>query len=110
MAVAVAATVAVAQTSTPPAPNTEGNAPIDTHALDYWNHHAREGFMTREQALRYRNRDGSPYMDRMGRPMDATAIDRDGDGRVSQPEWLTYHQGRNYGDATAGGINDNDRR
>ena len=55
-------------------------------ANDYWERHAQEGYMTREDAMGYRWHDG--------RAADFDAIDTDGDGRVSQGEWLAYSGAR----------------
>lgn len=62
------------------------NAQIDPLASQFWTQNAREGFLTRDQALGFRGVDNSA--------LDWNRLDADLDGRVSQSEWSTYHSPR----------------
>jgi hypothetical protein len=48
------------------------------HRSVYWNQHSRDGYLSREDAIRYGAR-------------DFTKIDSDSDGRVSLVEWNAWH-------------------
>lgn len=52
-------------------------------ATQHWEKNAKDGYMTREQAMAYKPSNG--------KPMNFSEADRDGDGRVSQSEWMNYH-------------------
>lgn len=49
----------------------------------FWVKNAKEGHMTRDQAVKYK--------DREGKAVDFERLDADKDGRASKPEWTKYH-------------------
>lgn len=57
----------------------------------YWQQHAQGGYMTPEAAVMYPAPAGR----------NASMIDANGDGRVSQSEWLRHHGESSVGDAAA---------
>ena len=61
-----------------------GSSVGDDTAGAFWTEHARGGYMTKEQAMRYKGADG--------KPMDFKKLDADADGRVSQAEWESYNR------------------
>lgn len=52
-------------------------------ATEYWTNHSKEGYMTREQAMSYKGKDG--------KPMDWKRLNTDTDDRISEAEWTAYH-------------------
>lgn len=72
-------------TTTSPTPQRgqpAGSSVGDDTAGAFWTEHARGGYMTKEQAMKYKGPDG--------KPMDFKKMDADGDGRVSQSEWQSH--------------------
>jgi len=70
-------------TTTSPTPQ-RGQPPgsSDDTAGAFWTEHSRGGYMTKEQAMKYKGKDG--------KPMDFKKLDADSDGRVSQTEWQSH--------------------
>jgi hypothetical protein len=64
-----------------PTPQQGQPAGSDT-AGAFWTEHARDGYMTKEQAMKYKGADG--------KAMDFKKLDADNDGRVSQSEWQKH--------------------
>jgi hypothetical protein len=54
-----------------------------TSPAEYWQQHAKGGFMSEEAAAAYPSPDGHKA--------DFAKIDADKDGKVSQSEWVRYH-------------------
>lgn len=63
-------------------------------AKEFWGQHAQGPSMSREEAMKFKGADGST--------VDFRKLDTDGDGKVSEREWTTYHQ-----TAGAAGVPDN---
>lgn len=74
---------ATTDSPTPQRGQPAGSSAGDDNAAAFWTEHARGGYMTKEQAMRYKSKEGAA--------MDWTKLDSDGDGRISQTEWSTYH-------------------
>lgn len=72
----------------------------DPHASEYWGKTAKDGYMTPDQAMGYRAKDGKAYKDKSGRDMDLKAVDADSDGRISNVEWMNYFGGEARGSGT----------
>ncbi len=72
----------------------------DPHVGEYWDKNAKDGHMTRDQAMGYRTKDGKAYMHKSGKPMEYAAVDADSDGRVSKVEWMNYFGGEARGAGT----------
>lgn len=53
-------------------------------AKDFWKKHSNGGYMSKEDAARFKGADG--------KSVDMQKLDMDGDGRVSEKEWTTYQQ------------------
>ncbi|MGH8718904.1 MAG: hypothetical protein ACREV0_08195 [Burkholderiales bacterium] len=75
----------VTASPTPERGQPSGSSVGDSNTGAFWTENARGGYMTKEQAMGYRGKDG--------KPMDFKKLDADGDGRVSQAEWTNYHGG-----------------
>jgi hypothetical protein len=61
-----------------------GSSVGDANAGAFWTEHARGGYMTKDQAMKYK--------DAAGKPVDFKKLDSDSDGRVSQAEWESYNR------------------
>ncbi len=55
-------------------------------AGSYWMGNSRDGYMSRESSMNYKDRDG--------RNVDFSKADTDQDGRISEAEWRAYNGGR----------------
>jgi hypothetical protein len=85
-ALALATSFAVAQDKKDQVSNRSAaphNETMPGTAGDYWGKHAKDGYITRDQALNYKPADG--------KAMDWKRMDADSDGKVSQMEWKNYH-------------------
>ena len=51
---------------------------------EFWGQHNQGGSMSRDEAMKFKGADG--------RTVDFDKLDIDGDGKVSEREWTTYHQ------------------
>jgi hypothetical protein len=60
-----------------------GSSVGDANAGAFWTEHARGGYMTKDQAMKYK--------DKQGKTVDFKKMDADADNRVSQTEWQNYH-------------------
>lgn len=74
----------VTTSPTPQQGQPSGSSVGDDNAGAFWTENAREGHMTRDQAMKYKSADDQE--------MDFTKLDADNDGRVSQSEWTNYHE------------------
>ena len=74
----------VTSSPTPQQGQPAGSSVGDATAGAFWTEHARGGYMTKEQAMKYKGKDG--------KTVDFKKMDTDSDNRVSQAEWQSYHQ------------------
>ncbi|MGH8726607.1 MAG: hypothetical protein ACREV9_00280 [Burkholderiales bacterium] len=74
---------ATTDSPTPQRGQPAGSSAGDANAGAFWTENARGGYMTKEQAMGYKSKDG--------KPIDWTKLDADADGRISQTEWNAYH-------------------
>ncbi|MGH8719693.1 MAG: hypothetical protein ACREV0_12250, partial [Burkholderiales bacterium] len=75
---------ATTSSPTPQRGEPAGSSVGDGAAGAFWTEHARGGYMTKDEAMKYKGADG--------KPMDFKKLDKNSDGRVSQSEWTTYHE------------------
>ncbi len=64
-----------------PAPKGAGDAYL---ATEFWGKNAKDGYLSKEDAGRFKGSDGKMVNMKM--------LDMDNDGRVSEREWTSYHQ------------------
>jgi hypothetical protein len=73
----------VTSSPTPQQGQPAGSSVGDANAGAFWTEHARGGYMTKDQAMKYK--------DKQGKTVDFKKMDADADNRVSQTEWQNYH-------------------
>jgi hypothetical protein len=73
----------VTASPTPQRGQPSGSSAGNDTAGAFWTEHSRGGYMTKEQAMGYK--------DPTNKPMDWARLDSDRDSRVSQQEWNVYH-------------------
>jgi len=57
----------------------------DTYlANEFWAKNAKDGFLSKEDALKFKGADG--------KSVDMQKLDVDNDGKISQREWAAYHE------------------
>lgn len=89
IAVALSSTLALADNDPATGTDTTGKAAAkgagDSYlAKDFWDKNAKDGYLSKEDAARFKGADG--------KSVDMQKIDLDNNGRVSEREWMTYQQ------------------
>ena len=91
---AFCSSLAIAADKTPAPPAAGDATPVgkptekgagDTYlANEFWAKNAKDGFLSKEDALKFKGADG--------KSVDMQKLDVDNDGRISQREWAAYHE------------------
>jgi hypothetical protein len=74
----------VTTSPTPQQGQPAGSSVGDPNAGAFWTEHARGGYMSKDQAMKYKGPGG--------KTVDFKKLDTDADSRVSQSEWENYHK------------------